>query len=394
MDTATNLKVVHESETQRQHPRVRVPATVEFVAGGASRRYQLYDLSAGGFSFDSPTDRYQAGDRFQGELSFTADSVRFSIPVHFEVRHCTPGLQRIGCRFHDVDARLVAALRHVINGYLAGELVTVGNMVATLARNNFTSERGIGRSGLGRAERLRALGVTAVTLAIGVAAFVFCSVKLYGLLFVTHATAAKVAAEVYTLTMPRDGTFFNLVPDDGVLKKGQPVGSFETALLDVVNAEPGALRLQPGELAALLGQQVKGSITSPCDCRVQERYVMDTQFVGRNQPLIKLLPDGAKPYILARFRYEEIDQLKIGRTVYFRTNNQSRILKGHIKRLRTLPAAGTQVSAFSDLGGLNNSTTSTDVVVVIEPEQPLDASQVDEPADVRLDALGPFAAQF
>ena len=52
MNTAVNLNVVHESEAQRQHARVKLPAKIRF--SGSNREvleYNLLDISAGGFSF-------------------------------------------------------------------------------------------------------------------------------------------------------------------------------------------------------------------------------------------------------------------------------------------------------------------------------------------------------
>ena len=53
------------------------------------------------------------------------------------------------------------------------------------------------------------------------------------------------------------------------------------------------------------------------------RYVSDAIFVNRSQPLFELLPEGAQPYILARFHYEQIDQLAQGRAAVFRISGES-----------------------------------------------------------------------
>jgi alginate biosynthesis protein Alg44 len=386
METGRNLKVVHASETQRQHPRVRVPGTVQFAAGGVVRRYPLYDLSAGGFSFECAQDRYQVGGRFQGELSFTVDGVSFAIPAPFEIRHCTPAQEGVGARFHDLDQRQIAALRHLINGYLTGELVSVGDMIATLSRNNFTPSRGAIASGGGLSigGRLRAVAVTGTMVLLGAVAFFYAATKLYDLLFVTHSTAAKVAAPIVTITMPRDGTFFDLVPEGGTVKKGAPLASFQTAMLEVLQGDPGALHLPPDQLTQLLGAQLKGSIASPCDCKVHKRFAVDAEYVNRAQPLFELLPQNAAPYILARFHYDQLDQLQPGRMVNFTISNAGSLRTGKVMELRALTAPVTQAGGYTDLSGLNNSNTTTDVIAVIQPTQPIDAALIDQPADVRV----------
>ena len=52
MNTAVNVNVVHESEAQRQHARVRIPAKLRFLdAQRQPHEVKVEDLSAGGLSF-------------------------------------------------------------------------------------------------------------------------------------------------------------------------------------------------------------------------------------------------------------------------------------------------------------------------------------------------------
>src|SRR3546814_5344497 len=56
------------------------------------------------------------------------------------------------------------------------------------------------------------MAMTVAMFAIGLLAFFYAIGKLYAMAFVTRASAAKIAAPSYSVAMPRDGTFFNLVP--------------------------------------------------------------------------------------------------------------------------------------------------------------------------------------
>ena len=51
MSHELEASVVHEAEAQRQHPRVRIPATLHVDARGRSRAYRVLDVSLGGFAF-------------------------------------------------------------------------------------------------------------------------------------------------------------------------------------------------------------------------------------------------------------------------------------------------------------------------------------------------------
>lgn len=389
MNAAVNLDVVHESETQRQHVRVRLPATIRFKVDEEELRYRLHDISAGGFSFTCTKGKYAVGKVFQGTLTLTGDAVGFSIPVAFEINSTPTSDGRVSCRFQDLRAQTAAALRHVITSYVGGELVTVGDMLNTLSRENFVSARGAKRGGgpPSVGARIRAAIGTSLALALGTAAFAYTLIRLYDIVVVTHAVAAKIAAPTYTITMPRDGTFFSLLQADGKVAKGQPLGSFQTGLLDVVAGVPGSFKLTPEELTHLVGQQLNGSLASPCDCVVQKRFVTDAQYVLRNQPVLELVPQGTQPYVLARFHYDEIKQLAVGRKVTFQLNGNTRKTEGTIAQLRVLPAPLIDSNGLNDLNGLNTNSAITDVIAVIKPAVPLHLSRIDEPVDVRIDPL-------
>jgi len=388
MTVLANANIVHESEAQRQHVRVKLPASIQFTTNGARRRYVLHDISAGGFSFQRLDEKYVVGQAYRGELLLTVNAVGFSIPVGFQVNTISPDGTRVSCLFQDLGIQEISALRHVITAYLGGELVTAGDMLTTLARENFVSARGAkGSTPLGTGSRIRAVVGTGLALLIGLAAFSYTAVRLYDIVVVTHASAAKVAARTYTITMPRDGTFFSLLPADGRVKKGQPLGSFQTALLDVVAGVPGSFKLTPEELTQLVGQQLNGSLASPCDCIVQKVFVTDSQYVLRNQSVLELVPDTAKPYVLARFHYDEMKQLPLGRKVRYTLNGAAESSEGRISELRVLPAQTIDSNGLNDLNGLNTNAAITDVIAVIEPAKPLQLARIDEPVEVRIDPV-------
>jgi len=388
MAIQANTRIVHESEIQRQHVRVRLPASIQFTGGTDRRQYLLEDLSAGGFSFRSPGERYTFGETFRGHLVVTVDTVAFSIPVGFEIAGLNAEQNRVGCCFQDLGAKQIAALRHMISAYLGGELVTAGDMLATLSRENHAMARVVKSSSPPAGfSRVRALLGTSLALVIGIAAFAYTVVRLYDIVVVTHATAAKVAARTYTITMPRDGTFFSLLGPDASVKRGQPLGSFETALLDVVAGVPGSFKLSPDELSQLIGQQLKGSLASPCDCIVQKQFVTNAQYVLRNQSVLELVPQGTKPYVLARFHYDEIKRLSPGRKVQIMLTGSRKSIEGTVKQLRVLPAQTIDANGLNDLNGLNTSAAITDVIAVIEPSIALALTRIDEPVDIRIDPL-------
>jgi mannuronan synthase len=396
MPHEVQASVVHEAEAQRQHPRVRIPATVHVGTAGHERIYRVLDVSLGGFGFDAQEDDYRFGTAHRGTLNFAIEPIGLTLQTTFHVRNVDRAGRRVGCEFQDLGLRKTALLRHLIGAHLAGELVSVGDVLSTLSRDNYTKPRNTQELAKSRASsRARAISMTGVMFAVGVVAFLYAATKLYGVLFVTHASAAKVAAPSFAITMPRDGTYFSLIPPDGKVKKGQPLGTFQAAMLDVVQNDPGVLHLTPQQISDLMGETLKGTLSSPCDCSVHGQYALDSQFVNRNQPLMELLPDDAKPYVLARFHFDAIKDLAVGRGVTFRISGDAADHYGKVRQLRMLPgpASTTDLGAATDLRGLNTPGPVSDVVAEIEPAEPLDHALIERPVDVSVgDPTSGFAS--
>ncbi|MDB5970726.1 MAG: PilZ protein [Hydrocarboniphaga sp.] len=377
--------LVHEAEAQRQHPRVRVAGSFLLDGEGAPRSYRLNDLSAGGLSFDAQSDRFQVGATLRGRLGFQLESVSMVLPITLQIRNVSPGGSRVGGSFMALGTRETSVLRQLINSTLAGELVSTGELINVLSRDNFVKPRAVkDAGGLSGRARFRAMMATAAMALVGIAACFYAGSKLYAMAFVTQASAAKVAAPSFAVTMPRDGTFFSLIPADGIVKKGQPLGSFQAAMLDVVQSDLGSMHLTPEQLSALMGEQLKGTLSSPCDCRVQQQIAFDGQYVNRGQPLFELVPVDAKPYVLARFRFESIDRLPIGRVVAFTVTGDSTERYGKVRDLRLLSPAGAAEASASDMRGLNGASALSDVIATIEPDRPLDNQLIDRPVQATL----------
>lgn len=86
MNTAVNVNVVHESEAQRQHARVRIPAKLRFLDNERqAHEVKVEDLSAGGLSFHSKQP-LAVGEVLRGRLQFVVDNLGLSMDIEFQVR--------------------------------------------------------------------------------------------------------------------------------------------------------------------------------------------------------------------------------------------------------------------------------------------------------------------
>ena len=371
MNTAVNVNVVHESEAQRQHARVRIPAKLRFLdAQRQVHEVKVEDLSAGGLSFHTKQPQ-SVGDVLRGRLQFVVDNLGLSIDIEFQVRSYNPDNGRIGAQFQNLEPRDIATLRHIITSHLSGELISIGDVLSTLQRDNFTKARKQkdGGSGLSAFGRFKAVTVTLGVFVVGVAAFGFVAKSLYGMYFVSHAEAGVVAVPTTNVTMPRDGTVSSLVESGGQIAKGAPLASFTTSMLDMLKGNLEDAQLEPAKIEELFGKQLSGTLTSPCDCVVARQLVDDGQSAAKGQPIFQLIPRTTTPMVEARFSYRQFDEVKPGTRVNFQVAGEDEVRTGQI------------VSSAS----LNSEDLSSDIRVQIKPDTGLPAELAGRPASVNSD---------
>jgi mannuronan synthase len=370
MNTAVNLNMVHEAEAQRQHARVKLPCMLHFQGKNqAPAEVRLTDLSAGGFSFIADQPNLQVGDYRKGRLQFLLDSLGLSIDIEFQVRSVDEN-NRVGCQLHSLKPSEQATLRYLISNYLGGELVSTGDLLSTLQRDNFTKARKSKTSagGMGALGRLRAVTFSIGVLVIGVAAFATIANSLYNLYFVTHAKSAMVSVPSLQVTMPREGMVNSLLGDETVVAKGAPIASFSASMLEMLKGHLTEEQLTPANVETLFGKQLQGTLTSPCNCKVARQLVADGQFASKGQPIFELVPQDTRASITASFPYRDLARVTPGTRASFQLANEQS------------PRYGTIVSSSLHEGGL-----SSDIRVIIEPEQTLPSTLASQPVEVTLD---------
>ncbi len=368
MNTAVNVNVVHESEAQRQHARVRIPAKLRYV--GANREtleVKVDDLSAGGLSFHA-RQPLASGEVMRGRLQFVVDNLGLSMDVEFQVRSFNPASGRTGVQFQNLEQRDIATLRHIITSHLSGELISIGDVLSTLQRDNFTKARKQkdASGGLSGFARLRAVTFSLGVFVVGVAAFGFVAKSVYGLYFVSHAEAGVVSVPTTQVTMPRDGTVQALVDNGGEVVKGAPLATFSTSMLDLLKGHLDDQQLEPAKVEELFGKQMSGTLTSPCDCTVARQLVDDGQYAAKGAVIFQLIPRTSNPTVEARFSYRQFDDVTPGTRVNFQVAGEAASRSGQI------------VSSTS----LNSDDLSSDIRVQITPDEALPAELVGRPASV------------
>src|SRR3546814_9581793 len=83
----------------------------------------------------------KVGEAFKGRLQFVIDNLGLAMDVELQVRSYDRQTGRTGCQFQNLEPRDISTLRHIITSHLAGDIVGVGDVLATLQRDNFTKAR-------------------------------------------------------------------------------------------------------------------------------------------------------------------------------------------------------------------------------------------------------------
>ncbi|MFJ4192904.1 PilZ domain-containing protein [Pseudomonas sp. NPDC089534] len=372
MNTAVNVNVVHESEAQRQHARVKIPAKLRFFGPDRTPvEARVIDLSAGGLAFNAGQLPLKVGDVHKARLQFVIDNLGLAMDVEMQIRSHDRQTGRTGCQFQNLEPRDIATLRHLITSHLAGDIVSIGEVLATLQRDNFTKARknkdgGHGMTSFGR---LKAVTFSLGVFVAGLAAFGFIAKSVYGMYFVSHAQAGLVSVPAMNITMPRDGTVQSLVKSDGVAAKGAPLATFSTSMLDVLKGHLDEDQLQPAKVEELFGKQMTGTLTSPCDCTVARQLVADGQYASKGDVIFELVPRNTQATVDARFSYRQFGDVRPGTPVSFRIAGDDQLRTGKIVRSASLKS--------EDL--------SSDIRVQIQPDEPLDSTFAGRPVEVNSD---------
>ena len=372
MNTAVNSNVVHESEAQRQHARVKIPAKLRFFGPDRTpMEVKVLDLSAGGLCFNAGQMPLKVGESYKGRLQFVIDNLGLAMDVDLQIRSYDRQTGRTGCQFQNLEPRDISTLRHIITSHLAGDIVGVGDVLATLQRDNFTKARKQKdeNGGMSAIARLRAVTFSLAIFLVGLAAFGFIFKSVYGMYFVSHAQAGLVNVTGTAITMPRDGTVQSLVKADGVAAKGAPLATFSTSMLDVLKGHLDDNQLQPAKVEELFGKQMTGTLTSPCDCIVAQQLVSDGQYASKGDTIFQLVPRGTEANVEARFSYRQFGDVRPGTQVSFQVAGEDTIRTGKI------------VSSTS----LKSADLSSDIRVLIKPDEPLDSSLAGRPVEVNSD---------
>ena len=304
-----------EADVPRQHARYNLP--VRCVIDGETVR--TLDWSIGGIGIDSPARPLAPQSLHDLRLLFGFAGYEVAVDVEAKVVSNDGKTARLD--YVRMQPEQIALMRYLLDAYLAGEVVTAGEILdfqrrpledANAKQNTGASRRNPLINGI--SGTLRAIPVLVITLLL---LFLIGS-SLYQHFAVFPATAAYVTSEATPILAPSEGTVTNLASEGSVVSAGTPV-------LTILSPSGKSL-----------------TVNSPCDCRVDDvaTHINDTPQAGMR--LLSLREPGAKPYIFAT-----IDRSRL-MDAYKGVVADVELVDGTV--LRNLPVVVPPGSAIDDTG--------------------------------------------
>lgn len=335
-------KIVHEAETQRQHPRYKMPVRVELFG----KQYIASDISVGGVGIKEADFDLGVGRVEKGKLIFPMDGYSFTVEVDMELRYVRRDSGQAGFRFQNIDRQTVAAMRNIFDGYIGGEVVQTNDMLTVLARDNSAKERKQVEADANAKKASNAVprGYIAMLLAcLLLAGFIMYS--LYNRMFVNEVLQADIAVDTIPVRAPAAGQL-------SFVRAGEEVVAGDT--LAALTRDDGTEILIP----------------SPCDCFVMSRSALNDAYAYRGDVLFELVDRNAVPFVRAVVSREDLMAMYRNREVIVTFADGSKEKPTRFRR-DTLQGEVTQDGVV-----LNP--------ILIETSKPLTLSDIGTPVSVRI----------
>lgn len=313
------------------HPMLAMPFHVEIDG----RQYKGREISLVRAEISGLIDPHMQGtERFAWVVfRFQGYTVGLSIEVRVEAVDAAKGTAALV--FLDPMGEHLPQLRHLMNAQIAGDLVTLGNVLAVQPPPVAKPARGPVRGG-----GLRRIGGTVLVVALTVA--------LVGLV------VGKVFSRVFTLRLSTPA----VAGFDGRTLAATATGQIEFLNPDAKTGEVAfAIRANTGQTL---------SVVLPCDCRVEVLGPDAGSTVFAGDPVLRVSDRDAPLVVNGTILPEELLELSRARSVELRF------------------ADGTTATARLAPGGLGSAAPGDPVPFQLIPDQPLVADRAGQLAEVTL----------
>lgn len=347
-------QIVHESETQRQHIRLNLPAQVEIDG----ERFDVKDISSGGMAIRNANDNFQQNQIREFTLHFPFSDFDLDIALKAEILHIDAKNKTAGCRFIDLTEKKISILNHVIKSYMTGDLVNAGGLIDTVSRHNFVQVRKHQQQNdeISRIEQIKryttygAIGIATILLGF------FVIQNVMDRIFVINAIDGTVQADQIEILSPASGTFsYSLAEGRLTVTKGQIIGTIQGQ--------------RSNSTTEFIGTSNSTPIISPCDCTVIGKNILDSEYTAQNEALFTLIPSNADVTVSVNIPIKDVHRLDIGSRAMIKVMGDSTDFKGKVIDIKMNKAS-------------NMISEQPTARAIVKTDQRISPDLIDRPASV------------
>lgn len=332
-----------------EHPVLHVPFTV-VIDGRAYEGHGISLVSAYAKGLLPPQIENSAR---VATLQFAFNGFAVNLPVDAQIVSMGQQSGLVELRFTQPTGPHLPQLRYILNAFVAGDLLRVGDVIQVADTRKASGSGGAGQYRLGFGGRLRQLvGITSA-------------------LVLTVALAGVVAWGVYQRFYVLD------VPGLSILTlEGETLRTTSSGQLDYINPQAGQ-----GEVAFSLtstsGQTI--SVAMPCDCQVMPAYAQQGATLLAGDPVLRVAAAQDRYVIETLATPEVVRALAEG--------GQARIdLPGGRQAVGRLPADPGMSLPYS-------AAQASEIRIALVAEGEITAEDVGKPVSVRIEK-SPFLAEL
>ncbi|XOV80293.1 MAG: HlyD family efflux transporter periplasmic adaptor subunit [Aestuariibacter sp.] len=358
-----SVQLVHEAEHHRQHARYRIPANI--VIGNDT--YRVAEWSVAGLSVENLPDSVPKQTDLNATLQVDFEVFKAEIPLQIEVLRNISD-DRTACRFVKLGTEQISLFHQIINSFLAGEVVQVGEVLNVISREGMTAkdfserlkpDRTTWENLVFHLKRITGFAFFAIVI-LSLLAFIGTSV--YDRFFVITSVSAKVGGQVTTIRAPDNGFYQEAESLTSNVNTGQ--------LLGIVKLISGGA----------------SAIESPCDCSLVDKFVTDGIFVGKGEPVFSILSPGTKLNVVAQIDFDDVKKIRLGQTAKIQLTS-GEFIEGRVQRVLANQTAEQGSGAGAD------TSANARAKVLIEPNRAIPVAHLNSVAHVTIDTFSQSSLQ-